>query len=264
MVPPCADGEIRNLCCEGCGWVKVLPMTCKRRTCPTCQHTRFKEMMAKYGEISKGAEYPKLLTLTLKRGQDPTSMVDRLLAGFKKLRRRAVFEHQEGGAYFLEGKPPGHEGQGWNVHLHVLVDGPPMPQAVLSRVWEEITGDSPIVDIRKVSRKGGLGYALGYSLKGSKIKEAWGDQPEEIKEAWEAAVKRRNLVHTFGTWHGAANDDDRGLVCPECQGTKWYIVEYLGEAAQTVAQANGISLWSMPGTDPPDPQRKLSKYEVAA
>lgn len=302
VVPPCADGEIRNLCCEGCGFVKVLPITCKRRTCATCQHTRYKEMLAKYGEVTKGAQHPKLLTLTLKRGHDPGGMVDRVLAGFKKLRRRDVFDKQTAGAYFLEGKPP-DDASGWNVHLHVLVDGPYMPQGRLRRAWTEIThadhahpidaelcqdprlrasggaphdlrrsrawlleatGASYIVDIRKVSRKGGLGYALGYCMKGSKIKEAWGHEPEDIKEAWESAVKHRNLVQTFGDWHGAGDNDDEGLRCPDCQGTTWYIVEYLGEAAQTVAQANGISLWSMPGTDPPDPQRKLSRYKVTA
>jgi len=38
------------------------------------------------------------------------------------------------------------------VHLHVLVFGPFIPQASLSRLWKQVTGDSFVVDIREVRR----------------------------------------------------------------------------------------------------------------
>lgn len=255
-VPPCAEGEIRHLMCNGCGWIHIQPITCKRRTCPSCAHVRYKELLARYSKVSRNATYPKLLTLTLKRGDDPAGMVSWILDCFARLRRRAIFKHQEGGAYFLEGKPPEHDGQGWNVHLHVVVDGPPMPQAILAREWEEITETSRIVDIRKVSKKGGLAYALGYSLKGSKVKATWEGASEDLREAWERATKHRRLCQTFGTWHNIPHEEKQ-LTCPECESTSWTILEYLGRGGAEIAGHLGLSLFTMPGAVVAPAQRKL-------
>jgi hypothetical protein len=52
-----------------------------------------------------------------------------------------------GGFYAIE---PIHKGRGWHVHIHAILDADYLPQAELSRLWHEITGDAYIVDIRRV------------------------------------------------------------------------------------------------------------------
>ena len=56
-------------------------------------------------------------------------------------------EAWQGGLYAVEAV---NKGRGWHVHLHVLVEGGYVSQRLLAADWQELTGDSCIVDIREV------------------------------------------------------------------------------------------------------------------
>lgn len=224
-LPGCA-GDVLTLLCNECGHKHPVPTTCDRRTCPYCAQRRYKELVAGYAHLQERLEDPKFLTLTLRAGDDPEALVDRIIEAFGKLRRRAIFEEQRGGFYAVECKPPTEEHPGWNVHLHALVDGPYIPQAELARVWKELTGDSYVVDVRWCRKpSAAVAYILGYTTKGSKVAETWGDVDGQTRRRYEEAVKDRRLVQTFGHLHGV-QPADRPFRCPACGGASWTVVEF--------------------------------------
>lgn len=92
-----------------------------------------------------------MLTLTLRHSR--TLLVDqikRLYVCFNNLRRRQAWrDHVVGGVAFLELKVSERDDL-WHVHLHVLCEGSFWDQREISREWHAVTGDSSIVDVRRV------------------------------------------------------------------------------------------------------------------
>jgi hypothetical protein len=90
----------------------------------------------------------------------------------------------------------------WHPHLHMfaLLDDW-IDQEELSQYWHSITGDSMIVDIRKVKKEKGLGYSKAaaevckYALK-------FGDL--SVENTWEAfkVLKGKRLSGAFGSLYG--------------------------------------------------------------
>ena len=90
----------------------------------------------------------------------------------------------------------------WHPHVHMLVllnDW--IDQEALGETWHEITGDSYIVDVRKVKKSKELGYAKAaaevckYALKFSDL---------TVEKTWEAfkTLKGKNLSGSFGSLRG--------------------------------------------------------------
>ena len=90
----------------------------------------------------------------------------------------------------------------WHPHVHMfaLLDDW-IDQEQMSETWHEITGDSFIVDIRKVKKEKDLGYAKAaaevckYALK-------FGDLT--VENTWEAfkVLKGKRLSGAFGSLYG--------------------------------------------------------------
>lgn len=94
----------------------------------------------------------RFLTLTLRHSRTPLAdQIDRLYASFTRLRhRRAWKDHVRGGLAVREEKVADADGL-WHVHLHILWEGSFWEQKEISREWHAVTGDSSIVDVRRVS-----------------------------------------------------------------------------------------------------------------
>ena len=124
--------------------------------------------------------------------------IDRLSAAFVKLRRRAVWKAtQPGGIYFIEIKRRRGDA-GWHTHLHVLSQGAWLSKSWLSHAWNEVTGDSYIVDIRLCdSGARAAQYVAKYAGKG--VHGSCYLEPEVLREAM-LALKGRRLVGKWGTW----------------------------------------------------------------
>lgn len=129
-----------------------------------------------------------------------------------------------GGLYSVDVKEvePGE----YNVHLHTVMDMPFIPQAALSAVWEDVTGD-PIVDLRRIydrSRDGvedALMETVGYATKAPEFESL-----EEMVE-FTTGTKGKALIHPFGDLHGNGVEFSGLLRCGECDRTPdWW--EYLG------------------------------------
>jgi hypothetical protein len=245
-LPDCAD-HWWNLVCEN-GHVGAVPNTCKRRTCPTCAHRRYLRLMQEYDALNDHVSNGKLLTLTLKRGDNPRRLVGRIINGFKKLRRRGLFDAVRGGFYAIEVKPPDDSG-GWYAHLHALIDAPYVPQEKISDEWADITGDSRVVDIRSLhDPSAGVRYVLGYTTKGDKIEQDWAGEDEETRQAFERAVAGRRLLQPFGHLFDVPRDK-HDLVCEECQSTDWVIAEF----DPVLRKQLGLAWGQHPDRPPPDP-----------
>lgn len=186
--------------------------TCKDRLCGPCGAARAQRLVEAIVNAKPNAVM-RFVTLTLKPSHATlAAQLDRLYDSFNKLRRRDFWgTYVEGGVAMVEVKIGKNSGL-WHPHLHILVEGDFIPQRDLSREWLEVTGDSSIVDVRRVENAGhAAAYTVKYGSKGcdSSVYNA----PSKLDE-FVTAIKGRRFAFTFGTWRGIklADGHDDGAV----------------------------------------------------
>ena len=141
--------------------------TCKKHLlCPFCAARRGAINAQKYGERfallvqQRPNLIPVMLTLTLKNGPDLEERFHHFMCSLRKLlekRRNALKGNSTteltkavGGVYSVETT---NKGKGWHVHLHaVLLLDAFIDREALSREWHSITGDSTILDVRRLAK----------------------------------------------------------------------------------------------------------------
>lgn len=171
-------------------------------------------MVAMYLPVVSTFQWVSFLTLTLKIVKQGTvrDQVDRIVASFRKLRRRKVWNGKRG-IFSIEivKKEKGF----WYVHLHTLIDSKWMDQKALSSVWREITGDSFVVYIKRIwNRKSSIESTLREVLKyQTKIWEL----DEGDKEFVENTFKHRRFVNSFGI-EKPEKPKFKGMKCKVCGG----------------------------------------------
>ncbi len=177
---------------------------CRDRMCPTCASFRAKETAEKIQALVKPLGSIRFITLTLTNSPELKPMVQRLSQCFKELRRRNSWKaHVKGGVYSVE-ITRDEETETWHAHLHLIVDGSYYDQEELSNEWLAVTGDSMIVDIRKIANIGETAkYISDYVSKSGNV-DCWSDSA--IRE-YAIAMKGRRMVHTFGNAHGVKVDE---------------------------------------------------------
>ena len=133
------------------GEVKVFSRRCGLRWCPVCQKSRQGRITHEVAEWLKMFKHPKILTLTMKHSdRDLGDQIRLLYDNFRNLRRRKFFSSKvTGGCWFFQIKKSKTDGL-WHPHIHCLITGLFVPRDDLSKLWLEITGDSPVCDIRAV------------------------------------------------------------------------------------------------------------------
>ena len=208
--------------------------TCKKHLlCPFCAMRRAGKYVAK--NIPKIEQVltenpsliPVMITLTVKNGPSLTERFNHLRRAEKRLKQAArnalkgqkwtEYARVQGAiaAYEFTKKDEGD----WHPHIHILalVDSY-IDQAKLSQEWEAITGDSFIVDIRKIKGKanaGGLDIASAmlevckYSLKFHDM---------TLDDTWTAynVLRGKRLVNPSGLLRGVEMPDD--LLDDELEG----------------------------------------------
>jgi hypothetical protein len=151
----------------------------------------------------------------------------------------------DGGLYGIDVKQVGPDE--YNVHAHVLADLAYIPQAALSSVWEDITGD-PVIDVRRIYDRGegsaanALEETVGYAVKPPEFESL------EDRVAFVEDTKGVPLVHPFGSLHGAAEDGAGELLCGRCEIAPpwWEYLGYVDERRDTMGKA-----WEEDGDRPP-------------
>lgn len=165
---------------------------CRSRWCPHCARIRASRIAARLGPIVNAMRAPKMITLTLRQDDTErlTDTIKRLHANWRKLLRRRLWrDNVSGGVSILECK---RGAVGWNCHYHVLAEAKYLPWRSLSEEWESVTGDSPIVDIRRISRDDLARYVCKYVAK--PMSNAPDDKICEVIHA----LHGRRMLNKFG------------------------------------------------------------------
>lgn len=208
----CVAGAKVRECCrsplilinEG-GQVAITLCRCRHRMCPTCSRLRGLDASVRLGNHVKTMNAPRFITLTLKAGTEPLNkQVDRLLKCFRQLRRvKAWGDCVVGGVATIECTWSASS-QSWHPHIHAIVDGSYFPQPQLKRAWMKATGDSYIVDVRKVNdATQAARYVASYMCKHGSV-GSW--SAERIRE-YATAMHGRRMLQTFGNQHGLEHDE---------------------------------------------------------
>lgn len=188
------------------GQASLSLQTCKDRLCPRCQRERGGVAARKITAVVRRWSTCRFATLTLRhRDAALADELGRLHEAFRSLRKTEGWRKRvRAGVWSIE--VTRNKGTGrWHAHIHLLYAGEFFPQAELSRLWEEATGDSRIVDVRAVAdREKTARYIAEYVAKPA---EAGSWSEGEICEYAEAMHGRR-LIHTFGAEHGANVDPE--------------------------------------------------------
>lgn len=179
-------------------WVLCQAFYCHDRFCHPCSIARSRRLSENISAKLKGQE-ARFLTLTL--SSDDTTLskqLDRLYRSFRTLRADDWWsKNVQGGCATLEVTLNIKTGQ-WHPHLHPVVVGNYLPQAVLSRKWLAITGNSPIVHIKLIPDCNTVArYIAKYAGKG--MDDSVFSNPDKLQE-WLIAASGRRLCMTFGDW----------------------------------------------------------------
>lgn len=186
--------------------------------CPFCAAIRASRSVERYvkrvDQLLKENKKlkPVLITLTVKNGTDLKERFEHLTNSFKKLlaRRRDYKKKNWGfnqfckieGAFYSSEYTYNPKTKEWHPHIHIfgLIEQW-IDQEELAETWHEITGDSYIVDVRRVKKEKGLGYAKGVS-EVFKYALKFGDL--SVENTWEAfkILKGKRLTGSFGLLHG--------------------------------------------------------------
>lgn len=215
------------------GLMKCVPDFCHDRWCIPCAKARAARITANLFPHLED-QLLRLVTLTLRAEKTGLkSRMDRLLKCFARLRARTFWKSKvTAGIGFLE-ITRGRSGDHWHTHLHLIIRSAYIEQAALSDAWLNITGDSPIVDIRKVWNIAHVAkYVTKYVTK--PLDAATMKQPALIAEAIEA-LRGRKLIYAFGQW-------SRLKLLKRPDETEWTVYASLNELEYRAANGDDFAL----------------------
>lgn len=210
---------------EGDTRYRVICEACKNRWCQPCGRQRAATVAANIAELTRGQDC-RFITLTLRHSDTPlTLQLRHLYESFAKLRRvRPWKQTQTAGVAFLELKWT-EKTQHWHPHLHVIAKGTFIDQSALKAAWWRITGDSFVVDVRRVSsHEHAARYVTKYATK--VLNSSIYRNHDRLVEAMKA-LKGKRMIIPFGEWKRAA------LTTPRDHG-EW---RTLGTLASFLAKA---------------------------
>lgn len=179
------------------GYVRIVSHHCRLRWCPFCANVKAFKASTAVGEWVRKALHPKLLTLTLRSSEQLlTTQIDRIYDAFRALRKRNAFKFRiVGGFWYFQVTKSSKTGH-WHPHIHCLCEGRYIPHQTLKSLWESITGDSVIVDIRAVKNVRKVTNDVTRYI--SRPMSLRGLSPDSMLDLFNAFHGRR-LCGTFGT-----------------------------------------------------------------
>jgi len=178
---------------------RVACWKCHDRLCEACQTERRRILCRNLMRQLADRGRIRLLTLTLRSSDHPLSQqIDRIYDCFRQFRRDPrIRPKMDGGLAFLELTRNEQTGL-WHPHLHVLFTGDFLPHRLARAVWEHVTQDSYIVDVRSLTTpKSAATYVAKYASKALSPR-VWRD-PNALAEAALALCGRRTFL-AFGSW----------------------------------------------------------------
>lgn len=180
---------------------RVAGSACHDRFCLPCSRERARSLSLSILDVI-GTDQIRMATLTLRHHDDGlTAHLDRLAAAYAVLRKRPEWQARVVGAIGMIETVWQADTHRWHVHMHLLIKGRYVPHAMLSDLWLQATGDSPIVHImRPKSVKGVARYVVKYATKA--LDSSYIRHPDALDEAV-LALKGRRLCTTTGCYRGS-------------------------------------------------------------
>lgn len=228
------------------GNIRVLSNHCGDRLCQVCGNLRSYRLRAALMRKIHG-KHATFLTLTV--GGDRSNLrktIDHLYQSFARLRRSPLWKKRVyGGAAFLE-IHYSEKSQQWHPHLHIVMMSEYIDQGILSQAWKAATGDSFIVDIRRIRQD----KLVAYYVTKYASKPLDGSFTKETSLLCEAivALKGRRLCLTFGDWYGCASGKALESICDdelrdnELSAENWYCVGTLDSVRTRALAGDSESL----------------------
>lgn len=202
--------------CKDCRVSLIGPRRCESRICETCAKKYSSKVRKRQQELIRKSHPTKrnryaMLTLTKKSspGRKPTTLdVLELFKNARKLIKHFWPKHLGCGAFAVL-----EQGRGNNLHIHVLLYGHFVHQTVISDYWNELTGDSPVVDIRSAKKpRQSINYLLKYITKPGKF-----EKPEDLAHFAGMLLGVRR-IRAYGIFYGQGLVQNTGCPCPLCGG----------------------------------------------
>lgn len=178
--------------------VKVVSNQCRLRWCPLCARARSSFIVQGVTDYLKNIDGAKFLTLTLKHSNAPLEhQVKSLYKFFVNFRRRPqIKKNIRGGIWFFQIHRSESSGQ-WHPHIHCLIDANFISKLTLSKIWQQVTLKSTIIDIRKVrDEKEAAAYVSRDCARPTRLENLG---PDDWFELYNALHRRR----ICGTWGNA-------------------------------------------------------------
>lgn len=238
--------------CNACNSINSYEITCQVRICDKC-NTKYNRLIKRYKRAIEFMDNSKLVTVTLKNvDQLKSHKIDLIRKYFHQLKDRLsnlsrlesiqILKDSDiqdkkrskyisicskygwdfsvkGGLYSIEVT---HKGNGWNIHIHSLLDSKYIPQPIISSIWMSLTG-SYIVDVRDVDKGSGLHYVSKYLTKppvfDSKRKYLRYLEATENKKMLNLFGDLYNWKEKFQEVHGFSVEDLLKGSCPDCGST---------------------------------------------
>lgn len=213
---------------SGCGHVvyKRTGMHCDNPLCLECAHRRAGELAAAWSPVAERYMVaPAVIMLSQSRRLGESYLENRLrfMTAWELFRRRVDFKGHVAGA--LVSIETAYSEKGWGTHAHILADCKWWPQSELSRAWLDVTGDSPVVYIQRVTAgpeglRAALAEVIKYPFKPAGIL----NRPELVKEYLAGCVQFKSF-RQYGTMAGGLARlqrdiaSDRGLTLAELQAS---------------------------------------------
>lgn len=176
------------------GQVRISSNSCNVRGCPMCAAAKANRVAHSTAEYLDNQPDAKFMTLTMKHSDTPLrEQIDKINRDFRAFRRlKEVSKRCKGGFWFLEIKLG--KDDLWHIHLHCLVVSAWIAQKELSQLWLNVTGESMIVDIRKIKdARTAASYAAKYASKPAALRYL------PTTKAVELLAETQN-VRTHGAW----------------------------------------------------------------
>lgn len=153
----CCNPSEYHLMCGETGQFYNMMTGCHSRwscQCPECSKRWKRKVIRRFTDGIAAMKTPRFLTLTLTKKRAMWDNLDRLWDMrrelFIRLRKHGIKIRSWLGVIELPN------------HAHLVIDSDYIPWKLLSKIWHTVTGDSYIVDIRRINKKG---HMIGYLVK---------------------------------------------------------------------------------------------------
>lgn len=148
-------GKYAVLECPDCRTREKVKFSCGVKLCPTCASLLRWRRVRELAPLVQSWERPRLMTLTFRNRAHLTK------EWIKKQRQQLrdflsipyVAERVTGGLWAWEVTYNQRRKQ-WHPHYHIIFDGKWVDDDLIALYWHMVTGDSYIVDVREIKKKG--------------------------------------------------------------------------------------------------------------